>query len=579
MSVTPDLQVLRDQISALSKTKKRALTKIAAKVLARPWLPQPGPQHDAYYHPADELLYGGAAGGGKTDLVVGLATTAHMRSLIFRRQATDLDGVWERLEEVVDAKGLVETQNQVKKRMEMRDGRLIEMGHLEQPGSEKSWQGRPHDLIAFDEAAQLDEMKVNFVCQWLRSVDPEQRCRVVMATNPPVPDLKNGRMTDVSTGDWLKRWFAPWIDADFENPAEVGELRWCLMRLEGDRMVTIWVDGPGWYRIEDGSRSAIQEPSDVEAQRLGLAKARSRTFIRSLVRDNYYLRGTGYLERLSSTPEPLRSMLMSGQFGIKLEDHDMQIIPTNWVLAAQERWRAEIDRISREPGASLAPMRVLAADIAQGGADSTILAPLRENLMFDRLHVSAGRDTPDGPSVVQRLIQVQANGATIVLDGGGGWGGSTRDLLKLQHRIDAIMCIASAASTDWSKDMRWKFLNLRAQMWWKFREALDPESGQNVMLPPSDVLLAQLTATHFGLRGITLLAESKDAVRLRIGTSTDEADAVIMAWHYLPYAVALEHRVDPLSVAQGGWNPNVDRSDPRKRAADLDDPLSEWNDI
>lgn len=28
------------------------------------WLPFPGPQAQAYYSPADELLYGGAAGGG-----------------------------------------------------------------------------------------------------------------------------------------------------------------------------------------------------------------------------------------------------------------------------------------------------------------------------------------------------------------------------------------------------------------------------------------------------------------------------------------------------------------------------------
>ena len=33
------------------------------------WRPQPGPQTLAYESPADILFYGGAAGGGKTDLV------------------------------------------------------------------------------------------------------------------------------------------------------------------------------------------------------------------------------------------------------------------------------------------------------------------------------------------------------------------------------------------------------------------------------------------------------------------------------------------------------------------------------
>ena len=44
------------------------------------WVPNPGPQTDAYFSPADELFYGGQSGGGKTDLGLGLALTAHRRS-------------------------------------------------------------------------------------------------------------------------------------------------------------------------------------------------------------------------------------------------------------------------------------------------------------------------------------------------------------------------------------------------------------------------------------------------------------------------------------------------------------------
>ncbi len=48
------------------------------------WIPQPGPQTLAYVSEADLLLYGGAAGGGKTDLIVGLGLTRHKRVGIFR---------------------------------------------------------------------------------------------------------------------------------------------------------------------------------------------------------------------------------------------------------------------------------------------------------------------------------------------------------------------------------------------------------------------------------------------------------------------------------------------------------------
>jgi hypothetical protein len=54
------------------------------------WNPLPGPQTIAYQTLADVTGYGGAAGGGKTDLALGLAITAHQKSLILRREAVHL---------------------------------------------------------------------------------------------------------------------------------------------------------------------------------------------------------------------------------------------------------------------------------------------------------------------------------------------------------------------------------------------------------------------------------------------------------------------------------------------------------
>jgi hypothetical protein len=46
------------------------------------------------------------------------------------------------------------------------------------------WNGREaHDFIGFDEGAQLARSKVHFVLGWLRSVDPNQRRRCVIASN------------------------------------------------------------------------------------------------------------------------------------------------------------------------------------------------------------------------------------------------------------------------------------------------------------------------------------------------------------------------------------------------------------
>ena len=61
------------------------------------WTPQSGPQQMAYESQADILFYGGAAGGGKTDLLLGLALTSQRHSIIFRREAVQLIGIEERM--------------------------------------------------------------------------------------------------------------------------------------------------------------------------------------------------------------------------------------------------------------------------------------------------------------------------------------------------------------------------------------------------------------------------------------------------------------------------------------------------
>ena len=66
------------------------------------WVPLPGPQLWAYDAGADITGYGGAAGGGKTDLICGLAMTRHKRALIVRREKAQTEGVVQRFTELLD---------------------------------------------------------------------------------------------------------------------------------------------------------------------------------------------------------------------------------------------------------------------------------------------------------------------------------------------------------------------------------------------------------------------------------------------------------------------------------------------
>lgn len=562
-----DLDALEAFIKAATPETRAKLASIAKSQLERAWRPQDGPQSDAYYHEADELLYGGAVGGGKSDLLVGLATTQHQRSLIFRAQSKDLDGFWDRLNEVMA--GRIASKNDVKRSMKTADGRTIEGGHLSEPGSERAWMGRPHDFIGFDEAAQLQEARVAFVIQWLRSTDPTQRKRIVFATNPPIPEIdSSGQMTDTGLGAWLMEWFAPWVDDNSPNPAEPGELRWCFMRAEGDRLVTVWVEGPGTYDPETGEPRPAATQEDVDKGRVSVA--RSRTFIRSLLSDNRFLRGTGYAEKLSGTPEPLKSMLLNGDFTIRGEDHPFQVIPTEWVLLAEQRWKAR-----EEADVIRLRQLVLYGDIAQGGADTTVLAPLCETDYFDELVTAPGRKTPSGKEVAKMLLEERLDGSIIALDGTGGWAGATAAVMEERYKIAVEVHKVSESDGSWTPDMLYKYLNLRAKMWWEFRLALDPKSEYRICLPPRPRLRVQLTTPHFIIKGKVLQVESKDDIRSRIGGSTDEADAVLGAWQYRDQALSkLMRGRGSLIDRLNGRDPEVEQQ--RDTAYDDYDPRGGW---
>lgn len=560
------LATIEALIKAMTPEQRQLLAAKVQPSLHKPWTSQPGPQTEAFYTDADETLYGGAAGGGKSDLIIGLATTAHRRSLVFRAQSVDLGGFWDRLREVVP---FPKTKDDNKRRMVTADNRLIECGHLDKPGSEKDWMGRAHDFIGFDEAAQLDELKVEFVMRWLRSVSAGQRKRVLFATNPPMPEIKDGQMVDTGTGDWLLRWFAPWLDELFPNPAVSGELRWCIMKGEGDRLVTVWVDGPGWYDPQTGEPRP--DASDAEKETGKVAASRSRTFIKSLLKDNAFLAGTGYAERLSSTPEPLKSMLLNGDFTVKGEDHPFQIIPTQWVLAAQARWKAM-------PEEDVLKMRqlVLYADIAQGGADTTVMAALLTGDYYDDLMTAPGSKTPTGKEVAAMLLEERMNQSIIALDATGGWAGSTA--ATLEHRYGIICEMHTVSKSDHSAppDMpMYLYLNLRAKMWWEFRLALDPKSEFRIALPPSVRLRSQLTAAHYKINKGMLQVEEKDDIRKRIGTSTDEADAVMGAWQYREQAILEQARVRPDIITRLNGKQD-DIHDPHKASNDDYDPRGGW---
>lgn len=491
------LSELLTKIEAMPEEEKAELSKNIMSIGERKWTPSPGPQTEAYFSEADQLLYGGQGGGGKTDLEIGLAYMEHKRTLILRRQSADLGGILERAVEVHGSRDGFSGGPRPKLRPS--EDQLIEFGGCKHSGDEESWQGQPHDLICFDEACQFLESQVRFIMGWNRSADKNQRCRVVMASNPPV----------TSEGQWLINMFAPWLDPTFANPAKQGELRWVITDADGkDR----WVDGPEEVEIEydDGVKRKH--------------KPVSRTFISASLQDNPFLKDTGYAAVLDALPEPLRSAIRDGNFMAARQDDPWQVIPTDWVRQAQKRW-------IEHGKPSGVPMCALAADIAQGGADQTVMA-MRYDGWYDKLLTMPGKSTPDGKSVAGLVVQNRRDDCKVVLDMGGGYGGAAYEHLK-DNDIDVYPYKGAEGTTEKTAEGTLGFYNVRAAAYWRFREALDPSQpgGSPIMLPDDPEMVADLTAPTYevGPRGVKII--SKEDICKELGRSTDKGDAVVMAWY------------------------------------------------
>jgi len=486
------LEELLKKLTQTKEVNRQEIERLALDATAHmKWVPNPGPQTEAYFSPADEIFFGGQAGGGKSDLEIGLAINEHDRSLILRRTNKEADGLAERMAEIL---GTRDGYNSQKGTWRLpHNGNIVEIGGCQLETDKQRYKGNPHSLICFDELSDFTESQYVFINAWNRSANPKQRCRIVGAGNPPTrPE-----------GLWVVRRWAAWLDPKHPNPANPGELRWYTTGEDGKE---IEVEGPG--------------PHIINGE---YVIARSRTFIPSQLSDNPDLSATNYAAALAGLPEELRAAYRDGDFSVGLRDEPMQAIPSAWITEAQHRW-------TKNPPHGV-PMCCIGVDVAQGGNDNTVLAT-RHDGWFAPLLVIPGQETKDGPSVAGKVVANRRDECRVVVDIGGGWGGEAYAHMKA-NGVDVASYMGIKASMSRTKDKQLKFTNIRTEAYWRLREALDPSQpqGSTIMLPPDPELVSDLCAPRYEVtpRGIKL--ESKEDVCKRLNRSPDRGDAVVMAWH------------------------------------------------
>jgi len=459
------------------------------------WTPYPGPQTQAYACTADVVGFGGAGGGGKTDLLVGKAFTKHHRAMLFRRQKTDeLTNMVDRSRDIAPPGARL---NETKLLWRgLPGGGVIGFGGLERPEDWKHYRGHGYDFFGFDEATEFLESQVRSLMGWNRTTKQGQACQVILTFNPPTS----------AEGEWIIRFFAPWLDPHHPNPAEPGEHRYFAM-LDGEER-----------EVETG------EPFAKGGE---LITPKSRTFYPARVQDNPTLVANGYVATLQGLPEPLRSQVLYGDFTAGLEDDEWQVIPTRWVLAAQQRGQH-----GRRPEVLLTQLGI---DVARGGRDRTVFARrydgwLEPLLPLRKREFEGAEDGATVAKVAESILLATASPRALIAIDATGVGASPYDFLRRVHRRRVVGVIMAEGSGQVDASGRQRFQNTRSWLWWHMRELLDPDRGSTVALPDDPRLRADLCAPRWKptVRGIAV--ESREDIVKRLGRSPDDGTACVLSF-------------------------------------------------
>lgn len=222
---------------------------------------------------------------------------------------------------------------------------------------------------------------------------------------------------------------------------------------------------------------------------------------------------------------PMWQVEVMGDFPPSAED---QLIPVDWVKRAQDRFEK-----ASVPGDVL----VHGLDPGGQGLAETVLCTRSGDYVFP-LKFWTGLS---GPEIILRCKEAVSGRDLLYIDSiGVGYSvvGYARDADMFAHGVN----VGESPSDDT------RFVNLRAELYWKLRDALDPSKSKLLALPPDDKLASQLCNIKYkyNTKG-KLQIESKQEMRKRGVPSPDRADALMLTMASDIYSTSV-----PGNVTRGG---------------------------
>ena len=162
------------------------MTTVAQAVSDACWVPHLGPQTEFLQRVEFEVLFGGAAGPGKTDCLVAAMLEdieyAHYHGLLIRRTFPQLQEIIDRCFVLYPRLGGV--YRATDKRWMFPSGSKIDLGHMQHENDKYNYQGKEYQKVGVDELTQFTETQYLYLHSRVRTTDDKINCQVLSTSNP-----------------------------------------------------------------------------------------------------------------------------------------------------------------------------------------------------------------------------------------------------------------------------------------------------------------------------------------------------------------------------------------------------------